>query len=105
MKIAEGCNHKCTLHHTNNERASCSETLGELVEEAQALVENGVKELLLIAQDLSAYGLDRQYGAKRGSESSYREDIFTLCNELAGIAPWLRLHYVYLIPMLISWLR
>ena len=99
LKIAEGCNHKCTFCIIPTMRGPLtSKTLGELVEEAQALVENGVKELLLIAQDLSAYGLDRQYGAKRGSESSYREDIFTLCNELAGIAPWLRLHYVYPYP-------
>lgn len=99
LKIAEGCNHKCTFCIIPTMRGPlASKTLGELVEEAQALVENGVKELLLIAQDLSAYGLDRQYGDKSGSASSCREDIFTLCKELAGIAPWLRLHYVYPYP-------
>ena len=99
LKIAEGCNHKCTFCIIPTMRGPlASKTLGELVEEAQALVENGVKELLLIAQDLSAYGLDRQYADKSGSASSCREDIFTLCKELAGIAPWLRLHYVYPYP-------
>tara|TARA_A100000164_G_scaffold249038_1_gene221676 strand:- start:44 stop:1339 length:1296 start_codon:yes stop_codon:yes gene_type:complete len=99
LKIAEGCNHKCTFCIIPTMRGPlASKTLGELVEEAQALVENGVKELLLIAQDLSAYGLDRQYADKSGSTSSCREDIFTLCKELAGIAPWLRLHYVYPYP-------
>ena len=99
LKIAEGCNHKCTFCIIPTMRgALASKTLGELVEEAQALAENGVKELLLIAQDLSAYGLDRQYADKSGSASSCREDIFTLCKELAGIAPWLRLHYVYPYP-------
>ena len=99
LKIAEGCNHKCTFCIIPTMRGPlASKTLGELVEEAQTLVENGVKELLLIAQDLSAYGLDRQYADKSGSASSCREDIFTLCKELAGIAPWLRLHYVYPYP-------
>ena len=99
LKIAEGCNHKCTFCIIPTMRGPlASKTLGELVEEAQALVENGVKELLLIAQDLSAYGLDRQYADKSGLASSCREDIFTLCKELAGIAPWLRLHYVYPYP-------
>ena len=99
LKIAEGCNHKCTFCIIPTMRGPlASKTLRELVEEAQALVENGVKELLLIAQDLSAYGLDRQYADKSGSASSCREDIFTLCKELAGIAPWLRLHYVYPYP-------
>ena len=99
LKIAEGCNHKCTFCIIPTMRGPlASKTLGELVEEAQALVENGVKELLLIAQDLSAYGLDRQYADKSGPASSCREDIFTLCKELAGIAPWLRLHYVYPYP-------
>ena len=99
LKIAEGCNHQCTFCVIPRMRGPLeSRGTRDILAEAEALVKNGVKELMLIAQDLSAYGLDNHYGANSKEQSGLREDIFYLCNELSSMLPWIRLHYVYPYP-------
>ncbi len=99
LKIAEGCNHKCTFCVIPNMRGPLeSRGVRDILSEAEALAKNGVKELMLIAQDLSAYGLDNHYGANSNEQAGLREDIFLLCDELSSILPWVRLHYVYPYP-------
>ncbi len=99
LKIAEGCNHKCTFCVIPRMRGQLeSREPGDILAEAEALAKNGVKELMLIAQDLSAYGLDNHYGVNSEESSGLRKDLFYLCDELSSILPWVRLHYVYPYP-------
>lgn len=99
LKISEGCNHRCSFCIIPSLRGRLvSRPIVEVLDEAAALVDGGVTELLVISQDTSAYGVDIGYrpGEWRGRE--LRSDVRSLCEALAEIAPWVRLHYVYPYP-------
>lgn len=95
LKISEGCNHKCKFCIIPDMRGKlASRPAFAVVREAEKLVESGVKELLVISQDTSAYGLDRQHGSERG----HRSHIVDLARDLGSLGAWVRLHYVYPYP-------
>ncbi|MDX1780916.1 MAG: 30S ribosomal protein S12 methylthiotransferase RimO [Thalassovita sp.] len=95
LKISEGCNHKCRFCIIPDMRGKLSSRPAfAVVREAEKLVESGVKELLVISQDTSAYGLDRRHGSERG----HRSHIVDLARDLGSLGAWVRLHYVYPYP-------
>jgi ribosomal protein S12 methylthiotransferase len=99
LKISEGCDHKCSFCIIPSMRGPhVSRPIGEVLREAETLVEAGVKELLVVAQDTSAYGLDVRYqpGEWRGRE--WRADLQGLAAGLGELGVWTRLHYVYPYP-------
>ncbi len=99
LKIAEGCNHRCTFCIIPSMRGELvSRPIGEVMQEAENLVAAGVKELLVISQDTSAYGVDVKYrtGFWRGRPLKTR--MTELAGALAGLGVWVRLHYVYPYP-------
>jgi len=99
LKIAEGCNHRCTFCIIPSMRGDLvSRPIGELMQEAENLVKAGVKELLVISQDTSAYGVDVKYrtGFWRGRPLKTR--MTELARALGELGAWVRLHYVYPYP-------
>ncbi|HEY5763977.1 MAG TPA: 30S ribosomal protein S12 methylthiotransferase RimO, partial [Rhodocyclaceae bacterium] len=99
LKISEGCNHGCTFCIIPSLRGPLvSRPIGDVIEEAQRLAESGVRELLLIAQDLSAYGVDVKYRTGFHGGRPVRTRLKELCEELAKLGIWVRLHYVYPYP-------
>lgn len=95
LKISEGCNHKCKFCIIPDMRGRlASRPAHAIIREAEKLVENGVKELLVISQDTSAYGLDIKHASERG----HRAHITDLARDLGGLGAWVRLHYVYPYP-------
>jgi len=99
LKISEGCNHKCSFCIIPSMRGQLrSNPLESVVAEAQTMAAEGVKELLLIAQDLGAYGSDLKYADASMPGGAVETRLFELCRILADIAPWVRLHYVYPYP-------
>src|SRR6185436_4720934 len=95
LKISEGCNHRCTFCIIPSMRGDLvSRPIGEVMQEAENLVNAGVKELLVISQDTSAYGVDLKYrtGFSRGRPLKTR--MSELCEELGKLGVWVRLHYV-----------
>jgi len=99
LKIAEGCNHRCTFCIIPSMRGDLvSRPIGEVMQEAENLVQAGVKELLVISQDTSAYGVDVKYctGFWRGRPLKTR--MTELARALAELGAWVRLHYVYPYP-------
>jgi ribosomal protein S12 methylthiotransferase len=99
LKIAEGCNHRCTFCIIPSMRGDLvSRPIGEVMQEAENLVKAGVKELLVISQDTSAYGVDVKYrtGFWRGRPVKTR--MTQLCENLGELGVWVRLHYVYPYP-------
>jgi ribosomal protein S12 methylthiotransferase len=99
LKIAEGCNHRCTFCIIPSMRGDLvSRPIGELMQEAENLVKAGVKELLVISQDTSAYGVDVNYrtGFWRGRPLKTR--MTELARALGELGAWVRLHYVYPYP-------
>jgi len=99
LKIAEGCNHRCTFCIIPSMRGDLvSRPIGEVMQEAENLVKAGVKELLVISQDTSAYGVDVKYrtGFWRGRPVKTR--MTQLCEHLGELGVWVRLHYVYPYP-------
>lgn len=99
IKIAEGCNHKCTFCIIPSMRGKLqSRSLVDVMQEAERLVDSGVKELLVISQDTSAYGLDIKYETQFWRGRVYNNSILDLCNALAELGVWVRLHYVYPYP-------
>ena len=99
LKISEGCNHSCSFCIIPSLRGKLrSRRIGEILDEAQGLVRAGVKELLVISQDTSAYGVDRKYRTDFWDGRPMRTDMIELCKRLGAIAPWVRLHYVYPYP-------
>lgn len=99
LKISEGCNHRCSFCIIPNLRGDLiSRPVGEVLDEAEALVRAGVKELIVISQDTSAYGVDLRYrtGFWRGRPVKTR--MLELVRELGGLGVWVRLHYVYPYP-------
>ena len=99
LKISEGCNHRCTFCIIPSMRGDLvSRPIGEVMQEAENLVKSGVKELLVISQDTSAYGVDVKYrtGFVRGKPVKTR--MTDLCDALGQLGVWVRLHYVYPYP-------
>ena len=95
LKISEGCNHKCKFCIIPKMRGRLSSRPARyVIKEAEKLVENGVKELLIISQDTSAYGLDLQHSSLDG----HRSHIYDLAKDLGTLGAWVRLHYVYPYP-------
>ncbi len=99
LKISEGCNHRCTFCIIPSLRGDLvSRPLVEIMDEAQRLVAAGVKELLVIAQDTSAYGVDRKYRPEFWQNQPLKAQITPLAAALADLGVWVRLHYVYPYP-------
>ena len=103
LKISEGCNHRCTFCIIPSMRGDLvSRPVGEVLNEARALFESGVKELLVISQDTSAYGVDVKYRTGFWDGKPVKTRLTELCEKLAELAEpygaWVRLHYVYPYP-------
>jgi ribosomal protein S12 methylthiotransferase len=99
LKIAEGCNHKCTFCIIPKLRGPLhSRPIDEVLTEAERLVYAGVKELLIIAQDTSAYGVDLQYRPGEWRGWRLRTRLSDLARGLGELGVWVRLHYVYPYP-------
>jgi ribosomal protein S12 methylthiotransferase len=103
LKISEGCNHRCTFCIIPSMRGDLvSRPIGEVLLEAERLFESGVKELLVVSQDTSAYGVDIQYRTGFWDGKPVKTRLFDLVNALSTIArkhqAWVRLHYVYPYP-------
>ena len=103
LKISEGCNHRCTFCIIPSMRGDLvSRPIGEVVREAQGLFRSGVKELLVVSQDTSAYGVDTRYRTGFVDGRPVRTRMTELCRELGQAArehgAWVRLHYVYPYP-------
>jgi ribosomal protein S12 methylthiotransferase len=103
LKISEGCNHRCTFCIIPSMRGDLvSRPVGDVLNEARALFESGVKELLVISQDTSAYGVDLQYRTGFFDGRPVKTRMTELCEQLAKQAEpfgaWIRLHYVYPYP-------
>jgi ribosomal protein S12 methylthiotransferase len=99
LKISEGCNHRCTFCIIPSMRGDLvSRPIEQVLVEAEKLVKSGVRELLVISQDTSAYGVDLKYapGTWRGRE--WRAKFSELCQGLGELDAWVRLHYVYPYP-------
>jgi len=99
LKIAEGCNNKCSFCIIPSMRGRlASRRIDEVLREAQRLVAAGVKELLVISQDTSAYGADLRYASGAWRGASYQTRFIDLARGLAELGAWVRLHYVYPYP-------
>jgi len=99
LKISEGCNHRCSFCIIPSMRGDLvSRPVDEVLLEAERLVKGGVKELLVISQDTSAYGVDVKYAERQWREKSYRTRMTELCGGLSELGVWTRLHYVYPYP-------
>jgi len=99
LKISEGCNHRCTFCIIPSMRGDLvSRPVGGVLQEAQSLVEAGVKELLVISQDTSAYGVDIKYRTGFWQGRPIRTRITELAKALGEFGVWVRLHYVYPYP-------
>ena len=99
LKISEGCNHRCTFCIIPSLRGDLvSRPIGDVLTEAEALAKAGVKELLVISQDTSAYGVDLKYRTGFWSGRPVKTRMLELVRELARLGVWVRLHYVYPYP-------
>ncbi|PRY23613.1 SSU ribosomal protein S12P methylthiotransferase [Aliiruegeria haliotis] len=99
LKISEGCNHKCRFCIIPDMRGRlASRPVHAVLREAEKLVENGVRELLVISQDTSAYGVDRKHSQHPWKGRDVRSHITDLARELGQFGAWVRLHYVYPYP-------
>lgn len=99
LKISEGCNHRCTFCIIPSLRGDLvSRPIDQVMSEAVALKKAGVKELLVISQDTSAYGVDLKYKTTFWEGMPLKSKFFDLCQALAKIGIWVRLHYVYPYP-------
>ena len=99
LKISEGCNHRCRFCIIPNMRGDLvSRPIGDIMREAEALVKAGVRELLVISQDTSAYGVDLKYRTDFWEGRPLKSNLLTLAETLAEFGIWVRLHYVYPYP-------
>ncbi|HVK30900.1 MAG TPA: 30S ribosomal protein S12 methylthiotransferase RimO [Burkholderiaceae bacterium] len=103
LKISEGCNHRCTFCIIPSMRGDLvSRPIGDVLNEARALFEAGVKELLVVSQDTSAYGVDLKYRTGFWNGAPVKTRMLELCAKLGELAEthgaWVRLHYVYPYP-------
>ncbi|MFC3903620.1 SSU ribosomal protein S12P methylthiotransferase [Acinetobacter marinus] len=99
LKISEGCNHRCTFCIIPSMRGDLvSRPISSVMQEAQALKRAGVKELLVISQDTSAYGVDTKYKLDFWDGQPLKTKFYDLCEALGQLGIWVRLHYVYPYP-------
>jgi ribosomal protein S12 methylthiotransferase len=99
LKISEGCNHKCTFCIIPSMRGRLvSRPAGEVLREAERLANAGVRELLIISQDTSAYGVDLKYPSDFWRDGVVSTDLQGLAGALSDLGIWIRLHYVYPYP-------
>lgn len=99
LKISEGCNNRCSFCIIPQLRGDLvSRPLGEVMLEADRLVRSGVKELLVISQDTSAYGQDLRYTPSMWKDKEYRTKFYDLCEAMGELDAWVRMHYVYPYP-------
>ena len=99
LKISEGCNNRCSFCIIPRLRGDLvSRPAGDVLREAEKLVKAGVKELLVISQDTSAYGIDIKYATSQWREREVRAKFLDLTRELGEFGVWVRLHYVYPYP-------
>jgi ribosomal protein S12 methylthiotransferase len=99
LKISEGCNHRCSFCIIPSMRGDLvSRPVGEVLREAEQLVRAGVKEILVISQDTSAYGVDLKYAAQPWRNVERRAKFYDLAAALGELGAWIRLHYVYPYP-------
>lgn len=99
LKISEGCNHRCSFCIIPSLRGDLvSRPVGDVMEEAERLVKAGVQELLVISQDTSAYGVDLKYRTGFWQGRPIKTKMKDLCDALASLGVWVRLHYVYPYP-------
>jgi ribosomal protein S12 methylthiotransferase len=99
LKISEGCNNRCTFCIIPKLRGDLvSRPAADVLREAERLVAAGVKELLVISQDTSAYGVDIRYAKSQWKEREVRAKFLDLARELGSLGAWVRLHYVYPYP-------
>jgi len=99
LKISEGCNHRCTFCIIPSMRGDLdSRPVGDVLSEAKRLVNAGVKELLVISQDTSAYGVDVKYRTGFWDGMPVKTRLLELCQHLSSMGVWIRLHYVYPYP-------
>ena len=99
LKISEGCNHNCTFCIIPSMRGKlASRPAGDVLSEAERLVDAGVRELLVISQDTSAYGVDLKYRLDFWGGKPVKTRMTELCRELGSLGAWVRLHYVYPYP-------
>jgi ribosomal protein S12 methylthiotransferase len=99
LKISEGCNHRCSFCIIPSLRGDLvSRPIGEVLQEAETLASAGVKELIIISQDTSAYGVDVKYRTGFANGRPVKTRLYELCRELGELGLWVRLHYVYPYP-------
>ncbi len=99
LKISEGCNHRCSFCIIPSMRGDLvSRPIAEVLGEAEKLASAGVKEILVISQDTSAYGVDLKYAAQRWRGTSRQTRFYDLAAALGELGIWIRLHYVYPYP-------
>ena len=99
LKISEGCNHSCSFCIIPSMRGKLvSRPVGEVLSEAERLVKAGVKELLVISQDTSAYGVDVKYKTDFWNGQPVKTRMTEMCEALSSMGVWVRLHYVYPYP-------
>ena len=99
LKISEGCNHRCSFCIIPHLRGDLvSRPASHVLKEAEQLAAAGVKELLIISQDTSAYGIDIKYAQSRWREGDVAARMTDLCDGLSDLGIWVRLHYVYPYP-------
>ena len=99
LKISEGCNHRCSFCIIPSMRGDLvSRPVDEVLREAERLVKGGVRELLVVSQDTSAYGVDLKYAERSWRGRQYQTRMKALCEGLSELDAWTRLHYVYPYP-------
>ena len=99
LKISEGCNNRCTFCIIPKLRGDLvSRPASDVLREAEKLVAAGVKELLVVSQDTSAYGVDVKYAESQWKDRAVRAKFLDLSRELGSLGAWIRLHYVYPYP-------
>ncbi|MCQ8116353.1 30S ribosomal protein S12 methylthiotransferase RimO [Methylomonas rosea] len=99
LKISEGCNHRCTFCIIPSMRGDLvSRPIDDVMLEAERLADAGVKELLIVSQDTSAYGLDLKYESRRWRGREVQTRFYDLAEALGGLGIWARMHYVYPYP-------
>lgn len=99
LKISEGCDHKCSFCIIPSMRGRLNSRLaGDVMREAEALVRSGVKELLVVSQDTSAYGADKKHKLDFWGGKPVKTRLLELCENLSSLGAWVRLHYVYPYP-------
>ena len=99
LKISEGCNHRCSFCIIPSMRGDLvSRPVDDVLREAERLVKGGVRELLVVSQDTSAYGVDVKYAPRELRGTQYQTRMKALCEGLSQLGAWVRLHYVYPYP-------